>query len=64
MAYRKIELNRREVILLSGFNSHASVGGKEAPIFVIDRRELEAVAAAHNDAVAFGYVQGKWLPAA
>ena len=64
MAYRKFELNRREIILLSGFNSQASVDGKEATIVVIDKRKLEAVAAAHNDAVAFGYVRGKWMPAA
>jgi hypothetical protein len=64
MAYPKIELNRREIILLSGFDRHEIVEGREEPIGVIDRPKLEAVAAVYNDAVAFGYIRGKWVPAA
>jgi hypothetical protein len=64
MAYPKIKLNRREIILLNGFERHQSSQGKVEPAVVIDKRKLEAVAAGHSDAVAFGYVRGRWMPAA
>ncbi len=61
MSYPTIDLNAKKVILLSGF-----VRPRRAnkPLTVRDKKKLEAAAKKHRDAVAFGYVAGKWMPAA
>jgi hypothetical protein len=67
MACPKIEVRGKRVILLSGY--HASVKAartaveiKEDDVKAAD--ELLQSARLHPDAVAFGYVAGRWVPAA
>jgi uncharacterized protein len=45
--------------LLSGFRTAA-----DKRLVVTAPRQLEAAAKRHRDAVAFGYVAGRWMPAA
>ncbi len=63
MPYPTIELSqlpRKRVVLLSGFERLQA----DNAVAVKDRAKLEAVAARHSDAVAFGYFSGRWVPAA
>jgi len=67
MACPKIEVRGKRVILLSGF--HGSYDGVRSPVEVKDAdvkaaEELRQSARLHPDAVAFGYVAGRWVPVA
>ena len=67
MACPKIEVRGKRVILLSGY--HASVNATRSPVEinyddVKEAEELRQSARLHPDAVAFGYVAGRWVPAA
>jgi hypothetical protein len=67
MACPKIEVRGKRVILLSGY--HDSVDAARASV-VIKNGDVKAAeqllqsAKRHPDAVAFGYVAGRWVPAA
>jgi hypothetical protein len=66
MACPKIEVRGKRVILLSGF--HDTVDAARPQVLVdadvneVD--ELRQSARLHPDAVAFGFVAGRWVPAA
>lgn len=67
MACPKIEVRGKRVILLSGF--HDSVNAARASVVIRDAdvkaaEQLQQSALRHPDAVAFGYVAGRWVPAA
>ena len=67
MACPRIEVRGKRVILLSGFVS--SIDPAELPVVikatdVKSAEELQRSARRHPDAVAFGYVAGRWVPAA
>jgi hypothetical protein len=67
MACPTIEVRGKQVILLSGF--HDSVDAARAAVEIQDEdvkaaEELRRSARRHPDAVAFGYVAGRWVPAA
>ncbi len=65
MAFPTIKLsNERQIIVVSGFDHPRGAADKRLQPVVIDKSTLEAVAATHKDAVAFGYVRGHWFPAA
>jgi hypothetical protein len=59
MSFLLIQVDEKKIILLSGFRSEPDKRVVEAA-----RGELEAAAKRYNDAVAFGYVAGRWMPAA
>lgn len=60
MTFPTIDLKDKKVILLSGYTKHQ--GGKA--ITVVAKDKLEDAAERHSDAIAFGFVSGKWRPAA
>jgi hypothetical protein len=67
MAYPRIEVRGKRVILLSGYNGTLKAARaveviKEADVSAAE--ELRQSARRHPDAVAFGYVAGRWVPAA
>lgn len=67
MACPRIEVRGKRVILLSGYNG--SPKGARAVEVIKDAdinaaEELRQSARRHPDAVAFGYVAGRWVPAA
>jgi hypothetical protein len=67
MACPKIEVRGKRVILLSGF--HDTVKSARPQVVLDDTdvkqaAELQLSARLHPDAVAFGYVAGRWVPAA
>lgn len=67
MAYPRIEVRGKRVILLSGYSG--TVGAARAVEVIKDAdvsaaEELRQSARRHPDAVAFGYVAGRWVPAA
>ena len=67
MACPKIEVRGERVILLSGF--HGSYSAARTAVEVKDAdvkaaEQLRQSARLHPDAVAFGYVAGRWVPAA
>jgi len=67
MACPKIEVRGKRVILLSGF--HDSIDAARTAVVIKDgdvkaAEELQQSAKLHPDAVAFGYVAGRWVPAA
>jgi len=67
MACPRIEVRGKRVILLSGFHdkvdaARASVVIKDGDVKAVDL--LQQSAKRHPDAVAFGYVAGRWVPAA
>ena len=65
MSLPRIYLREREVILLSGFKRDMKARPADtAPFDVSARDELQQLAVRYPDAVAFGYVAGKWRPAA
>ena len=59
MPFPLLIIDEKKVILLSGFESKA---GKLTG--VTSEQELIEAAKQHREAVAFGYVAGKWRPAA
>ncbi len=61
MSYPTVEIGKKRVILLSGFEKRH---GPNKPPAITAKKELEKAAKKHRDAVAFGYVSGMWLPAA
>ena len=67
MACPRIEVRGKRVILLSGFGdsvdaARASVVIKNGDVKAAE--QLQQSAKRHPDAVAFGYVAGRWVPAA
>ena len=68
MALPTVSIDNREIILLSGFETVTSVtsGTAKKPFVVIlDERELErSVKNDNTDAVAYGYVAGRWIAVA
>ena len=54
-----VTIDAKKIILLSGFRNEA---GKR--VVVTAKQKLEEAARRHRDAVAFGYVLGRWMPAA
>jgi hypothetical protein len=61
MSYPRVEIGKKKVILLSGFDRRQVAS---APLAIKAKKQLEEAAKRHRDAVAFGYVSGMWLPAA
>ena len=61
MSYPTVEIGKKRVILLSGFEMRR---GANKPPAITAKKELEEAAKKHRDAVAFGYVSGMWVPAA
>jgi len=61
MPYPTVDLDKRKVILLSGFEETRSAS---KPLSIKAKRQLEEAAKKHRDAVAFGYVSGTWVPSA
>ncbi len=65
MALPTISIDNREIILLSGFEKVQSETSSKKPFLVIlDERELERSVKNDNDAVAYGYVAGRWVAVA
>jgi hypothetical protein len=67
MACPRIEVVGKRVILLSGFCSSIDRDALPATLKAADVKsaeELKRSARRHPDAVAFGYVAGRWVPAA
>lgn len=67
MALPQVDLRGKRVILLSGFrntenNPTTALAKRQLEINAIEK--LQQSATRHPDAVAFGYVNGKWVPAA
>ena len=58
MSYPTVEIDKKSVILLSGFER------RHGAIAITAKEQLEEAAKRHRDAVAFGYVLGLWVPAA
>lgn len=66
MACPNIEVRGKRVILLSGFDD-AVKAARPRVIADADVKELDELrqsARLHPDAVAFGFVAGRWVPAA
>jgi len=61
MSYPTVEIGKKQIILLSGFEKRR---GANRPPAITAKKELEEAARKHRDAVAFGYVSGMWLPGA
>ena len=67
MACPKIEVRGKRVILLSGFHDTVDAARRKAVVEDADVKsadQLRQSARLHPDAVAFGYVAGRWVPAA
>lgn len=67
MACPKIEVRGKRVILLSGYPASVNAGRTAVEIKDGDVKAAEQLrqsARLHPDAVAFGYVAGRWVPAA
>ncbi|MGZ8408864.1 MAG: hypothetical protein ACXWVS_02885 [Hyphomicrobium sp.] len=66
MALPTVSIDNREIILLSGFKTVTSETAPKKPFVVIlDERQLErSVKNDNNDAVAYGYVAGRWIAVA
>ncbi len=68
MALPTIEVSDRNIVLLSGFENaivSAAQKSKATPRVIIrDEEDLKRSVRRHRDAVAFGYVAGKWIVAA
>ena len=56
-----IEIGERKIILLSGFEGKQC--GRYSPA-VVAKDELQSAVKRHRDAVAFGYLKSKRVPAA
>ena len=59
MSFPLIQIDERKIVLLSGFRSELG-----NCVIVTAKSKLEAAAKRHGDAVAFGFVAGRWMPAA
>jgi len=66
MAFPKIVLRGKKVTLLNGFRAPAPARGKVAAklLKIQEAKQLRQSARRNPDAVAFGFVAGKWTPAA
>jgi hypothetical protein len=67
MACPKIEVRGKRVILLSGFHDAVKAARPQAVLGDADVKEVDQLqksARLHPDAVAFGYIAGRWVPAA
>ncbi len=65
MACPKVVLCGKTIFLLSGYRKPDLLGKIDRKIPKIQAvKELRQSASRHPDAVAFGYVAGKWMPAA
>jgi hypothetical protein len=64
MAYPIIKLCDRQIIVVSGFRTSTDPAGWNGPPVILDETMLKAVATGNSEAVAFGYVKGRWFPAA
>jgi len=67
MACPKIEVRGKRVILLSGFHDTVDAARPAVTIEDADVKsadQLRQSARLHPDAVAFGFVAGRWVPAA
>jgi len=62
MAYPTIDLNEKKIILLSGYHEADLDEGEEVSVVALEK--LRRQAELHDDAVAFTFVFGKWVPAA
>jgi hypothetical protein len=61
MSYPTVEIGKKKIILLSGFERAC---GANKPLAITAKDQLEEAAKRHRDAVAFGYVSGMWIAAA
>jgi hypothetical protein len=61
MSYPTIHIDQKKIILLSGFERKCE---NNRALTIQARDQLEQAAKKHSDAVAFGYVAGRWMPAA
>ena len=59
MAHPTVTIDEKKVILLSGYRTEPN-----RRVIVTAKQKLEEAAKRHRDAVAFGYVLGRWMPAA
>ena len=65
MAMPTISVNDREVVLVSGYElKPAETAAARATVIILDETNLIRTVKNDNDAVAFGYVSGRWIPAA
>jgi hypothetical protein len=67
MACPKIEVRGKRVILLSGFNDTVKAARPQVVLGESDVKEADGLrqsARLNPDAVAFGYIAGRWVPAA
>ena len=65
MAFPKVALRGRDVILLSGFNRESKCEDTVRRGVIVDARDKLVLAAKQDpDAVAFGYVAGEWVASA
>jgi hypothetical protein len=67
MACPQIEVRGKKVVLLSGFHDTVNAARPQVVIEEADVKEasaLDKLARQHPDAVAFGFVAGRWVPAA
>ncbi len=68
MALPTVSIDNREIILLSGFEtvpSEASGTARIPFVVILDERQLErSVKNDNSDAVAYGYVAGRWVAVA
>jgi hypothetical protein len=67
MACPQIEVRGKRVILLSGFHDTVAAARRKGVVEEADVKSAEQLrqsARLHPDAVAFGYVAGRWVPAA
>ncbi len=65
MAFPKVVLRGKDVILLSGFKSETKCEDTVRQGVTVDARDKLVLAAKQNpDAVAFGYVAGEWVASA
>lgn len=68
MALPTVSIDNRDIILLSGFETvtaAASGQSKKPFVVILDERELvRSVKNDNSDAVAYGYVAGRWVAVA
>lgn len=67
MACPNIEVRGKRVILLSGFHDAVKAARHQVTLVEADVKEVDELrqsARLHPDAVAFGFVAGRWVPAA
>jgi hypothetical protein len=65
MALPTISVDDREIVLLSGFKTVETNSESKKPfIEILDERDLVRSVKNDNDAVAYGYVAGRWIAVA